>query len=335
MSIKIFDLMEYFEIDYYRADNLLVGACPIHEGDNLTAFNINIDLEDKHCGKWFCNTHNCHEEGYGNDIISFFWIMYNKKTGKENPFPRFLGFCEKFCKDVDVDADELVSTYHGSTIDKLHKPARKPVKQSSGITRSRVRQFLQFPAKFYLDRGFTAEALDHFDVGLCIDPRSQMKNRVVFPVFDDNDEFLVGAVGRTVVDDPRKWINQKGFNKSNHLFNYGKALKYAKTCNSLILVEGQGDVIRLFEAGIRNVVGLFGSKFSDAQEFMVQRTGVESIVIMTDNDTAGVKVANEMQERLRYVFNTKIVLPQNDDVGDMSISEINEQIKPQIQRMYA
>ena len=61
---KIFDLFDFFGIhDYYESNNLLISSCPIHEGDNITAFNINIDeYNEEHYGKWFCNTKGCHND---------------------------------------------------------------------------------------------------------------------------------------------------------------------------------------------------------------------------------------------------------------------------------
>jgi len=172
--------------------------------------------------------------------------------------------------------------------------------------------------------------LDFFDVGLCTKYQSQMYQRIVFPVYDEDDKYMVGCTGRTINNNPRKWINQKGFNKSNFLYNYGKAIEHISSSATIILVEGQGDVIRLWEAGIKNAVGIFGSKISDAQEFLIQKTGVANIVIMSDNDAAGEACRKDIQERLQYLFNIDHVILEKKDVGDMTVEEINKIIKPQI-----
>ena len=161
-----------------------------------------------------------------------------------------------------------------------------------------------------------------------------MHKRIVFPIYDENDEFMIGCTGRTICDDPRKWVNQKGFNKSNFLYNYGKAMDHIKRTQTIILVEGQGDVIRLWEAGIKNVVGMFGSKISDSQEFLIQKTGVSNIVIAADNDEAGKACTGDIIERLKYLFNISILKLSKNDIGDMSIDEINQFIKPQIEGKY-
>lgn len=334
---KIFDLFEFFGIDeYYESNNLLISRCPIHEGDNQTAFNINIDEDnEEHYGKWFCNTKGCHNDKPGKDIISLVWMLLEKKEDGEVKFPDVIKFCKNFCADVKIDEDN-VNTIKNDVFDKLIKlQSKKVIKQNiSKINRESVRSRLQFPATFYIERGFSEKALNEFDIGLCMNPKSQMYQRVVFPVYDENDEFMVGCTGRTVSNNPRKWINQKGFNKSNYLYNYGKAIEHIRRAETIILVEGQGDVIRLWEAGIYNAVGMFGSKISDSQEFLIQKTGVSNIVVMADNDDAGNACAKDIVERLKYLFNIYTVKLPKNDIGDMSIEEINTIIKPQIEGKY-
>lgn len=336
MMKKIFDLLQFFDIDeYYESNNLIISACPIHDGDNQTAFNINVDEDhEDHYGKWFCNTKHCHDSKPGKDVLSLVWCLLEKKYDKEFKFTEVIKFCKDFCSDVAID-DSNISIYSNTynAIDKLLKIDLKKqgVKKDSKITKETVRKHLEFPAEYYLRRGYSKEILDIFDIGICTNPKSQMYQRVVFPVYDENDEYMVGCTGRTTCDDPRKWINLKGFNKSNFLYNYGKAMEHIQSKQTIILVEGQGDVIRLWEAGIYNAVGIFGSRISDSQEFLIQKTGVSNIVIMTDNDDAGHACAKDLNERLKYLFNIYTVYLTKKDIGDMTIEEINREIKPQIE----
>lgn len=157
-----------------------------------------------------------------------------------------------------------------------------------------------------------------------------MHNRIVFPVYDSEEKYFVGSTGRTVVGDEKKWINQKGFNKSNYLYGYGKAFEHIRRADAIILVEGQGDTIRLYESGIKNVVGMFGSALSDSQEFLIQRTGVSNIILVPDNDDAGEKCKVDIYSRFKNLFNVKIVKYPHKDVGEMAVYEVNDIIKPQI-----
>jgi len=322
------DLLEYFELtnSLFDCDGLLVGCCPVHEGDNGSAFNINVDESspDKY-GRWFCNTRHCHNEKPGKDVISLTWMLLEKKRGRRLNFPEVINFCEEFCSNVKP------RPLDSSPISGFRSVKKATKKKQKRITRQHARKYLTFPAKYYLSRGFTEESLDEFDVGFCTARESKMFGRVVFPVYDSDDMYMIGCVGRSVKEGPAKWINQKGFSKSNFLYNHGKAIKRIKETGVIIIVEGQGDVIRLWEAGIRNAVGIFGSKLSDSQEFLIQSTGVSEVIVCTDNDKAGDGCYENIESRLGGLFKvSRVSMGEFNDVGDMSVNQINLYIKPQI-----
>lgn len=327
MMKKVFDLFDHFGIDFCENNGMIICPCPIHEGDNETAFNINIDEDNDFYGKWFCNTKKCHNDKGGNDILSLIKRLLDKQSRRDTPFGEVVSFCESFTNGVAVNCSSFA--LDSDPLKKLFLP-KKEVVVDNRISRKMVRERLRFPAYFYLDRGFTKEALDLFDVGVCDTLGKQMCNRVVFPVYDETDSYVVGSTGRTLVDHPVKWLNQKGFNKSNYLYGYGKSAKPIRDKDSIILVEGQGDVIRMYEAGVKNVVGMFGSSLSDAQEFLIQKTGVSTVILITDNDEAGKKCSIETIEKLKYLFNIKVVSYPKKDVGEMTVQEIRDIIVPQL-----
>ena len=327
---KIFDIFDYFGIhDYFTSDSMIIGSCPIHQGDNNQAFNINIDPNSEYYGAWFCNTKHCHNEG--NDVIALVGLLLSEKTNKEQSFREILRFANNFTRNVNLDfSSSIVKQDALSSI--LEKNSKTQAKGK--FTREQVRGRLTIPCKYYIERGFSSEVLDYFDVGTCEDPKSAMYKRAVFPIYDENDEYMISCVGRTICEDQRKWINKKGFNKSSFLYNYGKVIKEIDNSGTIILVEGQGDVIRLHEAGIRNTVGIFGSHLSDSQVFLLQKSGALNIIIMTDNDEAGNRCREEMKEKLRYSFNIFDVITPTNDIGDMSIEKINQVIKPQMKGLF-
>lgn len=330
MMMKISDLLSHFEIECYESNGLLVSSCPIHGGNNQTAFNINIDEDSEdHYGKWFCNTNRCHYSKGGNDIISFVWMMLEKKSNAKVHFRDVLKFCEQFCEGLEYNG-----SFHFTKKDPIDILLRrsKVTNEKKRFNRDQVRRQLEFPARFYMDapRNFSEQALNFFDVGVCRRKESRMYNRIVFPVYDEDDRYMVGCTGRTIVNSTIKWLNQEGFSKANFLYNYGKAIHKIKTCGTIILVEGQGDVIRLWEAGIHNAVGMFGSSLSDAQEFLIQKTGVCNVVAMPDNDSAGQICLQDIKKKLGSLFNVTTVVYEKKDIGEMSVDEINQIIKPQL-----
>ncbi len=279
----------------------------MHGGDNPTAFNMNGDVTDPYCGRWFCNTHKCHET-YGGDLIGFI-----KGAMEGSPFPKVLEVAEAFCDDDSVD---FVSDVYNEVV--LKTLPEKP----KGLSKEEVRKRLIIPPQFYLDRKFSAQTLDKFDVGLCVTPGTLMYNRVVFPVYDPSGKVMIGSVGRTVVNDPQKWKNQKGFRKSEHLYNYHNALQRICQTGDIILVEGQGDVLRIWQSGFENVVGIFGSKLHDTQELLLQKTGAMRVITFFDNDEAGQKCREDCDQKLSGLFEVKHIIPDLKDAGEMEEDEV-------------
>lgn len=290
---------------------LLVSNCPVHSGDNVTAFNINVGTSEFR-GRWFCNTCGCHKK-YGGDILGLIHGLMCSRSKTDVSFTDVLTLAHTFCGTETFDYISDAFT------DLLLRDLKK---QEIGDTRQQVRDKLVRPAQFYIDRGFSEEVLDSFDVGVCEDPNNEMYNRIVFPIYEPTGNICVGSVGRTIVGSTIKWKNQKGFHKSEYLYGYWNAFQSICQTGKIILVEGQGDVLRFFQAGVKNVVGIFGSKLSDTQELLLQKTGCMNIITVFDLDAAG-DGCREDCNKLKRLFNVRHVMPNANDVGEMSIDQIN------------
>ena len=99
----------------------------------------------------------------------------------------------------------------------------------------------------------------------------------------------------------------------------------------VILVEGQGDVWRMHEAGYKNCVGLFGADLSDDQLLLLEQTGALNLIILTDMDDAGQKAADKIIKKCGRRFNYLRPEIPTKDVGDMTIDQIHENLTPQIE----
>lgn len=319
--------------NFYYSGDKIISNCPIHAGDNSSAFNINIDKDSQYYGRWFCNTRQCHRR-FRNDVLGLVQAVWCEGdeanlSDPRNSFSEVCNWVRAFTTDVSgefvVNQDDAVTKF-------LLSHNENAVEKTS-LSRGEIRSRLEIPSQHYLSRGFSEGVLDEFDIGLCTREGSQMYNRVVFPVYDDDGKYMVGCVGRRTDNIPDgKWINSKGFNKSLHLYNYNRARGRVKDRKAIILVEGQGDVLRMYEAGIINTVGLFGCSLSSNQEFILQKSGAWDIVIATDNDDAGRMGFELIKEKLRHLFNIHQLIIPTKDLGDLTVAEINSEIKPQIKK---
>ena len=96
----------------------------------------------------------------------------------------------------------------------------------------------------------------------------------------------------------------------------------------------QGDVWKLYEAGIKNAVGLFGKDLSESQKNLLIQSGVSDIVILTDNDQAGREGRMKIQRELSRMFNLIYPPMLKKDVGDMTVEQIKEYILPHVEGLY-
>jgi DNA primase len=123
-----------------------------------------------------------------------------------------------------------------------------------------------------------------------------------------------------------KWLHSKGF-KKEHLYGLNVARDSIIRERTVFLVEGQGDVWRMHEAGYSNSVGIFGAAISDEQLIILEEIGVMNVVILTDYDDAGNKAANQIIKKCGRRFNYLRPTLDAKDVGDLSIEQLQEQLK--------
>ena len=187
---------------------------------------------------------------------------------------------------------------------------------------------------FYFEkRGFLPDTLEHFRVQDCIDKTSKMWNRAIIPVTFENKEVAYIARATKSFIQP-KYLFSKGFKKSEYLYNYDNAIDVAKEKHALFLVEGQGDVWRMYEAGAKNCVGLFGKDISDTQKSLLIKSGVTDLIILTDYDQAGREGRMKIQRELNRMFNLTYPLMPKKDIGDTSVKKVQKHILSQAEGLY-
>ncbi len=336
LSEKIFDLLDYFQMEYRVNGDMVVGCCPIHEGDNSYAFNLYVEPNEEYPqpGNWSCWSSRCHES-WKPDVFGFVQAMLSKLQGKEVSFIstvdwicKFIGVSDKDISSVDISHDLEKSRYL-NTMANLKKEAAI---QKGLILREDVRKHLHLPAKYYIDRGYSRNILDKYDVGLS--KTKKTKDRVVVPIYDNDYMGMIGYTARTIYDEVKpKWVHQPGFKTKHCLYNYWFAKKHISKTGVVILVEGPGDVWRLEENGIKISLAIFGTTLSEEQMTILERSGASSIIVMTDNDEAGIGAAKKIKDRCCRLFRVFFPNISKADVGEMMKDEITSDIKPLIEKV--
>lgn len=115
------------------------------------------------------------------------------------------------------------------------------------------------------------------------------QGRIMFPLFDHRDN-VVGFSGRSLSDGvPSKYINTKEtlvYQKGSHFFGLNISKEEIKKESRAIIVEGEFDVISLFQGGIRNAVAVKGSGLTENQANLISRFAQKASLCF-DQDLAG------------------------------------------------
>ena len=126
------------------------------------------------------------------------------------------------------------------------------------------------------------------------------RKRVMFPIIDIRGR-VIGFSGRSMPGDNAggKYVNSADtlvFKKGENLFGINFAKNHC--AESVILVEGNMDVISLHQAGFQNTVAALGTAFKPEQAKILSRYTKE-VVLTLDADAAGIKAAARAGEVLR------------------------------------
>src|SRR5690625_3398087 len=99
--------------------------------------------------------------------------------------------------------------------------------------------------------------------------------RVIFPIRNHLGK-VIAFGARAINDQKPKYLNSSEsdlFKKNRLLFNFDLAKREIRKEKSVILFEGQMDVIAAYQAGIKNVVATLGTALTDFQAKLLKKIG--------------------------------------------------------------
>ena len=179
---------------------------------------------------------------------------------------------------------------------------------------------------YWIDRGISKETIELFKGGVC--DKGKMKNRYVFPIFNSKNK-LIGYTGRHLHNKKPKWMHRgdKSYWKYPLQFNF----KYIKNNKSVIIVESIGDMLSLWENGIRNCIVTFGVSLSPDTMSLLTRLDPDKIHVAFNNDSSGNEAGNKAayiaRKKLLQFFDKNqitITLPNKyNDFNEMHLAEPN------------
>ena len=137
------------------------------------------------------------------------------------------------------------------------------------------------------------------------------RNRLIFPIWNEQGR-VVGFSARQIEKEQGggKYVNSMEspiFKKGRILYGMNFARKDIPKSGSVILCEGQMDVIAMHSAGCTNAVAPQGTAFGDEQAAILRRF-TDTVLLATDADSAGMKaVLKDAEILLPRGFHLKVV----------------------------
>ena len=261
----------------------LIGPCPVHGGDNPTAFVV-----DRARNLWFCHS-GCRA---GGDVVE----LVRRLDG--------VGYRQA--------ALTLAHLAEGAAW--VHLPTPLPTTPGSAFQPFQDRLDLDPYHPLLRAKGIEARTADRFEVGAWRG-RGMLSNCIAFRLHDP-DRAPLGYAGRRL-DATRaqrlgKWVFPRRLPKRRLLYGWHRT----SPDDTLVLVECPWGTLRLHQLGIP-AVALLGTHLSAVQARLLARA--RGVVVMLDGDDAGRAATTRI---CRQLAAPAARLPRGYDPDDLSDDEL-------------
>lgn len=330
---RLQDLMDTLGVDLCKYGDSYVGACPVHGGDNQSAFRMN-GPHHEYPLSWVCWSHGC-QEHWGRGMVGFVRGVLSHNLHCWNG----AGDQEISWKDFFIFAEEFLGENMPKNTIKKEKPR---IVENVMWSAHEYRKMVSIPSRYYVGRNFSEEILQRYSVGDCL-KYGQFYKRAIIPLLKDNS--VVGVSSRSILkecpqcsfhhegDCPPKehrhypsyqrWAH-KGFSRSKILYNMENYKTWMKNEKIVILVESPNSVLRIEEAKIPGAMATLGCKISRGQLEILAEHNVEKIILIMDNDKAGFEGARSITEK--YAKDFQLIVPNLDIPSGKDIADYSAKI---------
>ncbi|OCA91141.1 DNA primase [Bacillus sp. FJAT-27225] len=306
-SVDIVDVISDY-VQLKKQGRNYFGLCPFH-GENSPSFSVSPDKQIFYC--FGC--------GAGGNVFSFLMELEGAT------------FAEAALKLADRSGIELEIATHTSKGDLARQAELQPYFDAHDLLRKFYHHLLvntkegQEPLEYLLERGFTRESIDKFQIGYAMDSweftasylqkrgykpdlmekagllvkrerdgtyLDRFRNRIMFPIVDQSGKTIAFS-GRALGDEKPKYLNSPEtaiFNKSKTLYNFHHAKPVIRRLHQAVLFEGFADVISADRAGVENGIATMGTSLTDEHISMIRRN-TQAVTICYDSDNAGIEAA--------------------------------------------
>tara|TARA_B110000196_G_scaffold99523_1_gene86514 strand:- start:119 stop:1882 length:1764 start_codon:yes stop_codon:yes gene_type:complete len=304
---KIRDVADIHEIissyvELKKKGRNFFGLCPFH-GEKTPSFSVNTDKQ----------IYKCFGCGEGGSSIDFIMQKHNYDFVEALTY-----LADKYAIDLEITGtnqkvmgvrSELLEInkytseiYYNNLLDPKNKGILDHL-NSRGFSNEMIKIFnlglslneWNMVWKSFQDKNYKAESMKAS--GLFSDTKNgyidRFRDRIMFTIHDSLGNPIAFAGRAIKKDENAKYINSSEtplYNKSKVLYGLHQTKEHISTLNNAIIVEGYFDFLQLFQAGIKNVVAVSGTSFTDGHAQMLKRL-TKNAQVAYDGDSAGVSAA--------------------------------------------
>ena len=295
-------------VNLKRAGSRYVACCPFHN-EKTPSFTVFTDTSSYYC--FGC--------GAGGDVITFIMNRENleytdavqllaDRAGLTMPQDRAVPQSSRRKRERMLEMHKIAARHFYKNLAAGGNDAVKYI-EKRGLNMQSVKRYgLGFAKDSFDDlknllaaQGYSLQEMTA--AGLVVSKNGsyydKFRNRLMFPVIDLRGN-VVAFSGRTLAEDGiPKYMNSPDteiYHKGNILF--GLNLAKDKNSGTLILCEGNIDVVMLAQEGFKNAVAPLGTAFTIDQARRIAQYA-DTVVIAFDSDSAGQKATNKAIDFLK------------------------------------
>lgn len=307
-AVDVRKLLGFYNAQHVHGSGNIRSCCPLHLGDNKTAFVFSESEK-----VYYCHTGACG----GGDVFDFVMEM-EECSFRESA----VKLAELFGVSVDWETEEIEENLFRDQAKAFIERIMKKKKVHT-LPPYKVPPMKMARVKAY--RGYSPETIEWWKLRLCTE--GELKDRIIIP-FEDVDRRLVGITGRaTKADQKEKFLHRpRNLHTGYFLTGLGRNRKFVEEAGGAVkIVEGVFDACRWFEAGHKNVCAPIGVFFTDEHVLQLFKAGVTIIEIGFDNDKAGRNGFRKAYQKAVNKFEVYFLeYPDGKDADDCTPEELQK-----------
>lgn len=306
-------LLEELSIEAIGKGKLWVGACPVHQAEWFKANKVSVGK-----GSWFITDdkgekknglHHCFGCGFGGTAVDLV------QTVLDIEYPSAIVYIKERAYGDSIPYTSVRVNF---------VPL---VKQSFKVPKDVV--FEPFdrwpfgPRNYLLSRNVTPYQVDKWNLGYAVSGR--LAGRIFIPICNSRGQ-LVSYMARSYCDHDRRYLEPEDQENSDVNTVFGEN-HWSKERETIILAEGAFNCFALERAfPFVDLGALRGSGVTPKKVMKIST--FKRIIVVTDNDLAGINAEEKLRANLdRHVEYKRVLLPEEEDSDSLPIDDLRNRFK--------